>query len=289
MIVVVLQGGLGNQLFQYAAAKALAVRRRTQVYIDTSMLQLDGNITKRRYELDAFNIKPRFSTPRMIQNMEYPSGFTKLKRKIMPSYKKGIYNEPHYNYDRFFLMASSSTIVRGYFQSERYFKFISDIIRNEFLITGKLSQETIALGEQISHSNSTSIHIRRGDYVSNEATAKFHGCCSIEYYEKAIRIITSKVDSTNFFIFSDDIEWARQNLTIGFPTAFVTHNGELHAYEDLYLMSLCKHNIIANSSFSWWGAWLNKNPGKIVAAPARWFNEVNANTNDLLPAEWLKV
>jgi hypothetical protein len=289
MVVVVLQGGLGNQLFQYAAAKALAVKRRTEVYIDSRTLELDGNNTKRKYELGAFNIKSRFATLRMIHDIEYPSGIRKWKRKMMPSYKKGIYNEPYYHYDRFFLMASSATIVRGYLQSQRYFGFISDIIRDEFLIVGKLSEKTIALGKHIAHSNSVSIHIRRGDYISNKETGKFHGCCSLEYYEKAIHIIASKAHSTEFFIFSDDMEWARQNLKIDFPTTFVDHNGEPQAYEDLYLMSLCKHNIIANSSFSWWGAWLNKNPGKVVVAPARWFNESNADTKDLLPEEWLKV
>ena len=133
------------------------------------------------------------------------------------------------------------------------------------------------------------MHIRRGDYVSNPTTNKLHGTCSLEYYHNAVDIIAAKVSNPHFFIFSDDHEWARNNFKIDYPLTFVAHNNAGKNYEDMRLMSLCKHHIIANSSFSWWGAWLGSNPKKIVCAPRGWFKDKSLNTNDIIPSDWSRI
>ena len=137
--------------------------------------------------------------------------------------------------------------------------------------------------------NSVSIHVRRGDYLTNPVTFQTHGLCDIDYYKKAIDEILDLVDKPHFFIFSDDQSWAKSNIIFGAPTDYVMHNNSLKNYEDLRLMSYCRHHIIANSSFSWWGAWLGNNPEKIVIAPKKWFNDPKIDTTDLIPDTWLRL
>ena len=136
---------------------------------------------------------------------------------------------------------------------------------------------------------SVSVHIRRGDYLSNPAFYRFHGVCAVEYYEAAVGHLAGAVENPCFFLFSDDLDWARRNLRLDYPVTYVDHNGEDKDYEDLRLMSQCKHHIIANSSFSWWAAWLCANPGKIVIAPRKWFNDPNIDTADIIPASWRRI
>jgi hypothetical protein len=135
---------------------------------------------------------------------------------------------------------------------------------------------------------SVSLHIRRGDFVSNRKTNEIHGVLPLEYYYEAIRLITNQVRNPEFFIFSDDIPWVRENLLVPKKVNFVEHPTSNRDYEDLILMSNCKHHIIANSSFSWWGAWLSQNPVKRVIAPREWYRIV-IDTRDLLPEEWIKL
>ena len=142
--------------------------------------------------------------------------------------------------------------------------------------------------EDINTTNSIAIHVRRGDYVSVESVAQTHGVCSLNYYRRAIDFVTHKVENPQFFIFSDDPEWVSEHLSTGYPTSYVIHNGPEEAFQDLRLMSLCQHQIIANSSFSWWGAWLNKNAEKIVIAPRRWFLD-KRNTSDMCPENWNRI
>ena len=141
----------------------------------------------------------------------------------------------------------------------------------------------------IQSSDAVAIHVRRGDYISNQNTTEFHGICSLDYYHKAIDEIISKVNDPHFFVFSDDPEWTQENLKIDAPTTYVAHNSSDKNYEDLRLMSLCNHFIIANSSFSWWGAWLSRNESKIVIAPSRWFQDIKYNDSDRLPEEWKRI
>jgi hypothetical protein len=290
MIIVKLMGGLGNQMFQYAAGKSLAVKNNSELLLDTSSFDaVTDNITKRKFELSCLHVNEEMATAQQVQKFEKPSLLTRVINKTRPYYKKSVYYEPHFHFDPNFFKASPGTMLVGYWQSEKYFSSISSVIRDNFAIKNKLSAATLNIYEQASGTNSVSIHIRRGDYISNPETKRVHGSCDLEYYEKAIETLIERSGVTHLFIFSDDISWARQNIRSSLTTVFVDHNGEQQAYEDLYLMSNCKHNIIANSSFSWWGAWLNNNPGKNVIAPKKWFNDFPADTKDLYPSNWITI
>jgi hypothetical protein len=290
MIIVRLNGGLGNQMFQFAAGKALAIQKKTRLLLDISGFDnLPQGTTKRAYELGSFDIKAEFAGVRQIEMLARPKGIIRLLDKSRPYYRKTVYCEPFFHYDPNFFRASSNTILAGYWQSEKYFKDAAAVIRNELQVKAPLSPATQALARHIDSVNAVSIHIRRGDYVSDEKTNQYHGTCSLDYYAGALSLLMQRTSGAELFVFSDEIGWAEKNLVSPLPSHFVQRNDGGQPYEDLFLMSRCRHHIIANSSFSWWGAWLNKNPGKIVIAPSKWFNESDADTKDLLPGEWLKV
>jgi hypothetical protein len=147
---------------------------------------------------------------------------------------------------------------------------------------GELNEE---LFENIITHNSVALHVRRGDYLTNTSAANYHGVCSLLYYQKAIDLLSSQYSNLYFYVFSDDIKWAESNLTIPFPTTFIGHNFGDQSFQDLRLISRCKHQIIANSSFSWWGAWLNSYENKTVIAPKKWFLN-NKKTESLFPPSW---
>ena len=174
----------------------------------------------------------------------------------------------------------------GYWQNEKYFNDIEKVILKEFTLKNEFLIKNKKLKETIKNTNSISIHIRRSDYIKNKKTNEIHGVCTTDYYQKAIKKIIENNNNIHIFVFSDDILWAKNNLKFNFPISFIVGNKD---YEDLILMSLCKHNIIANSSFSWWGAWLNKNPKKIVIAPQRWFNNLNKNKQNPIPQKWIRM
>ncbi|MBS1565210.1 MAG: alpha-1,2-fucosyltransferase, partial [Bacteroidetes bacterium] len=146
-----------------------------------------------------------------------------------------------------------------------------------------------AVLERVEKTNAVSLHIRRGDYVTVAHTNQLHGTCSIDYYQRAAELIADVSPDPVFYIFSDDIAWVRENLQLPFPIVFVEGNDEAHAYEDMRLMSRCRHHILANSSFSWWGAWLNGRPDKIVVAPQKWMNNDSIVPKDLIPVSWKRL
>ena len=291
MIVVKLMGGLGNQMFQYAAGRRLAIKHRTVLKLDLSFL-LDrtprDNFTYRTYELDVFNIQGNIASPsetnRFVPNNR--NIFYNIKRKL--KWIKVI-TEPYSHFHEDVLSAPDNSYIDGYWQSEKYFKDVEDIIRSDFTLKPEMATINQEFTKQISSCDSVSLHIRRGDYVSNSVINEYHGSCSLEYYQEAVAKIATCVKNPHLFIFSDDLNWAKEHLNFNYPIKFITHNGAEKSYEDLRLMSLCKHNIIANSSFSWWGAWLNTNPGKIVIAPKKWFNDSSINTDDLIPDSWVRI
>ena len=176
----------------------------------------------------------------------------------------------------------------GYWQSEKYFSDIQDVIRKEFTVKNKPDPINESYLGEIKDCESVSVHVRRGDYVSNPTTNQVHGFLGLEYYQKAMNTMLEKIDTPHFFVFSDDPEWAEKNLTTDAPTTYVKHNGTKN-YEDMRLMNTCKHHIIANSSFSWWGAWLASNENKIVIGPSRWFRNKDYNDLDRMPENWLRI
>lgn len=291
MIIIRIIGGLGNQMFQYAAGRRLAAKHNTVLKLDISDFK---KYNLHDYGLSAFTIKEFFATPKEIQLLKEPESgsFKKKLKKILrrPS-KMGITHirEKQYHFDPKILTMPDSIYLDGYWQSEKYFSDIADIIRNEFTVKLSQTDRNGELAQQIASCESVSLHVRRGDYVTDEKTKTIHGTCDLDYYKHCIAHLAQRVPHPCFFIFSDDPDWAEKNLKIDSPVTFVVHNGPKKNYEDLRLMSQCRHHIIANSSFSWWGAWLGQHQGTISYAPARWFNSPAFNTKDLLPEAWTRI
>ncbi len=286
MIITKLYGGLGNQMFQYAAGRAMSIHNDSDFFLDVSWFEKIKGNTDRKYELESFNIMERFileKDRRMLKGQLFS-----LRSKF-GFFKKGYIKEKRFNFEPDILKLSGNVYLDGYWQSEKYFKNVEEIIRGEFTLKKPLNIKSEKLKEQIEKNNSISIHIRRGDYVADPKTNQFHGVCSPEYYYKAVKIITEKINNPVFFIFSDDIEWARENFKLNYPTVYIDKSFGLKDAEEMILMSKCKNHIIANSSFSWWGAWLGLNKNKIVIAPKKWFNNPNVDTSDLIPESWIVI
>lgn len=293
MVIVHLMGGLGNQMFQYAAARQLAQRLHTTLKLDISAYASDP---LRSYSLSPLRIQEQFATPAELAAMRRPYEsrlawyLLRLSRLLKLPYGWTVLQENHFRpFDARFSSVSGHVYLLGYWQSEKYFADRQDLIRHEFTLREGADPANREMAGRIASVEAVSIHIRRGDYVANPHTHQIHGVCSLAYYQECVRRLAEKVARPHFFVFADDAAWAQENLRLDYPTTFVAHNDAAHAHEDLRLMALCQHQIIANSSFSWWGAWLNPNPDKIVYAPGRWFNDPTLDTRDLLPPGWIAV
>jgi hypothetical protein len=289
MIVTKLIGGLGNQLFQYALARKLALDKDTDVVLD-----IDGfeEYKLHKFSLQNFAFKKNFITDRekilfCLNGYGINSFFSKIRNWLL---KPVVINEHQFNYDpQVFRNAKKYTYLNGYWQTDKYFSDIRDVLLKDLIVTRPLEGKNLELATLISTVNAVSVHLRRGDYVSNSETIKIHGICSSLYYQKALQILNEKESDIELFVFSDDIPWCQENFKPSFKTHYIDHNNSDNNYEDMRLMSLCNHNIIANSSFSWWGAWLNNNPGKTVIAPQTWFQTKDRNYNDVIPDQWIKI
>jgi len=316
MIIVKLKGGLGNQLFQYAFARRLAlVNNNVQLKLD-HLTGFEHDFYGRVYSLRHFNINENLLSRKEIDHVQKKG---RICRKIIRALERRLrhYNlfdflQPHlcrgclfvnqrsggFNKNIYEIKFKKDLYFDGYWGSEKYFKDIEDIIRKEFTAKYALEGANLKIANKISDTNSVSLHVRRLHGISNNGNidikgVNIHGATNLEYYHSAIEYLSEKYNNLHFFIFSDDSEWMQKNMKLSFPTTYVNINGIDKDYEDLRLMSLCKHNIIANSTFSWWGAWLNENPYKIVIAPKKWFNDPDANAKikfeDLYPKEWLML
>lgn len=291
MIITKLQGGLGNQMFQVAIAFAFAKYYNTNFKLDLSFLENNNKTTEvftaRDYELGVFSYNFKFADKNDIE-IFYPKNKNILK-KIILKIKKIILKSRIItdNWDtRFFSKKITKyTYFDGYWQSENYFKKYRNDILDLFKFP-ELSSEFANIKQEIINANSVSIHFRRGDYVKNEHIKSVHGICDFKYYQKASDFIYKKQKNIKFFLFSDEPDWVKNNFKSNINYTVINTG---HSITDMMLMSLCKHNIIANSSFSWWGAWLNQNPDKIVIAPKKWFADNKRNTIDLIPNSWLKI
>lgn len=292
MIISNLIGGLGNQMFQYAGARALSIDLDTKLMLDAS--DFVGYELHHGYELErVFQIPVTIATNADLDNL---LGWqkSKLVRRLLRKLpfkligSKHLIFEPTFRYWPGIESVNDGSYLMGYWQSELYFSHHAATIRNDFSFKSELSPKNAAIASHIQSVNSVSLHIRRGDYVSDVKTSSTIGLCSPAYYEQAIAKICERVKHPEFFIFSDDMAWVRSNFRIDFPCHFVDHNKGLDSFNDMRLMSLCKHHIIANSSFSWWGAWLNTSPEKIVFAPQNWFTN-GTDASDLIPADWARL
>lgn len=295
MIYAALNGGLGNQMFQYAAARALAVKLETTLMLDViplySKLQLSSLATYRKYELHIFPIQAK--TNDLLFKHKYLYPFAKAQYFLNAQLNRLTYNyykETDFAYHPQFETLTDNTYLDGHFQSERYFKSIEQIIRNEFRFVQPLNTENQSWLNKINQCNAVSVHVRRGDYVRLSKNMEKHGVTPLDYFIKAAEYIEGKIDNPVYYVFSDDPDWARQHLNFLQNMYLVDNNQSVEtAYVDMQLMSACKHNIICNSTFSWWGAWLNNHKEKIVIAPEKWFNNPTINSKDIYPPEWIKL
>ena len=295
MIIVELSGGLGNQMFQYAFAYVLTYKNNTTLKIDNNFFNTNekwSSHTPRNFELDIFNNSYVIANKKEIKLFYNFSLVNKLKKKLGFSYPK-IYREKFFDFQPHLLTIKSSAFVKGYFQSYKYFEGFEKKIKDIFYLSeNQLDDVNKKILLDIKNTSTISIHIRRGDYISDVITQQIHGNCSIEYYTKAIDLIVSKTEKSTLVFFSDDIEWVKiQFKNLPFTKIFVNYNFGVDSWRDLFLMKSCNHNIIANSSFSWWAAWLNENPNKIIIAPKKWFaiSEDDRNTKDLIPESWIRI
>jgi hypothetical protein len=291
-VITKLYGGLGNQMFQYAVGRSLSLALNKQLLIDTSSFE---SYTLRAFELDCFLLQPVIAEKEVMDRILYSASPIRMIYHYLKIFAKNgsipirKYNEPHFHFDPNVFLQHGNIYLDGYWQSERYFKDVEHAIRNDFRFKQEPDPLNNDLIQKMGRECSVSLHIRRGDYVADERSNAVHGTMGIEYYKNAVQYIAEREAKPQFYIFSDDRQWIEQNFKIPFPTTFICHNTGSKSYEDIRLMSMCKHNIIANSSFSWWGAWLNNNANKIVIAPKKWFNDPAKDTKDLIPESWIKL
>ena len=285
-------GGLGNQMFQYAAGRARSLKLGVPLKLDTR--DFSGYKLHQGFELNRlFNCTAEIATDidlaKTLGWQRAKLARRLLRRSQLKKFRhKNYVVEPHFNYWSDICQLKDNIYLDGYWQSDQYFIEVADKIRTELTFKLPFSLKNNEISTHISQVNAVSLHVRRGDYANSPKTTATHGLCSLDYYRAAIEYVSAFVAQPEFFIFSDDIAWVKANLNINSPVIFVDHNTNQESYNDMRLMSLCKHNIIANSSFSWWGAWLNPNHSKIVIAPRQWFAS-GQDDRDLIPEAWVRV
>ena len=282
-----MRGGLGNQMFQYATGLSLAKKNNSELLIDTSWFKnISPEDTIRQYELDCFSFVQNTIDKNDIKIASHTNIADLILKKIIKSRYFTEYVEGSARFDKNFYNLRGDVYLVGYFQSEKYFIDIRSDLFKQFRFKNKPSSDNIKIIEEVKKTNSVSVHIRRGDYISNNNASGFHGFQGIDYYRKAINIIESKINNPKYFVFSDDIGWCKNNLSLDKNVIFVSNE---EGHEDLRIMTYCKHNIIANSSFSWWGAWLGNNSDKVVIAPKAWFRSKEVDSSDIIPSRWQRI
>jgi hypothetical protein len=280
-------------MFQYAAARRLAAAHNTDVRIDVSWYGQSRGGTKRRYELDCLQPSGEIAThwevigTDGVRNTPYHEAPLAMYRKLRPRYR--FVAERHFHFDPDVLELPDDVCLFGYWQSEKYFADIAPIIRREFKFGAPPSCENERLLSWLTSVDSVAVHIRRGDYATDPSLESIHGLCSPEYYKAAMSWISARIPDPQFFVFGDDLDWATDHLPAASNTTFVDNNRGAASFEDLRLMSAAHHNIIANSTFSWWAAWLNETEGQIVCAPHQWMLDPSFDCRDVLPDDWVAL
>lgn len=287
MIITRIQGGLGNQMFQYAIAKSLALKNNDQFKLDDSFFSTQ---TLREYQLNQFNIIEDFASKSEIYKLRGIEGFRyKIFKKLGFKYSRPssyvedksstIYQEEIFN------LRKDDIYLSGFWQNEKYFSSIKKSIVDDFMPKNKISTTAAKYLEKIKNSNSISLHVRRGDYV--QCANATHGLCDINYYIRALNFMEKNIKDRNIFIFSDDIAWCKKHFALLKDSYFIDETKS--EVEDLILMKNCKHNIIANSTFSWWGAWLNQNPDKVIITPKYWYARKDWKNKHPAPSNWERM
>ncbi len=279
MLIIKLKGGLGNQMFQYAFGRLLSLKREEELKLDKDILGKRGD-TYRIYGLDCFNVKAEIARRDEVVKYKYPYGiFSKGWRYFREKFLRVF----HIGYEQKMLKYKNN-YIEGFFQSYKYLDPIRDLLIKEFSLKKEIEGDVV---NRVINTNSVAIHIRRGDYVNNPKTKKNHFVCDLNYYNSAIKYFKENTNNPVFYIFSDDIAWAKDNF-IGDEYIFVSDNS-LSDCQELILMSKARHNIISNSSFSFFSAYLNQNKEKLVIAPRIWNRKNDNKFKDLLPPSWKRI
>ena len=296
MIIVNINGGLGNQMFQYALGESLSIEQKTELKLYVKEVTERNN--HNGFELqNVFNITSGVATDverKLVLGTRYTHRLIKLLRSKKLNFLRGKHYivEQSFNYDKNIKNIPINVFIRGFWQSEKYFLNYREEILKEFSFKNKFSDENLTIAKKIQEKISVAIHVRRGDYISNPGASKTFVSLDVTYYQKAIERLALDIPHALLVFFSDDINWVKNHiidqLLSDYQFIIIDNNKGNESYNDMHLMSLCSHNIIANSSFSWWGAWLNKNPGRKVIAPKKWFL-IDKNTDNLYPKNWIKI
>lgn len=288
MITSRLCGGLGNQMFQYAVGRRLALRHGTSLALDiTAYQQRYRRETPRPFELKLFNVEAA-----LIDRLPGRLALARALRSFAPRFTGiTLHQERSDAFDSQVRELPEDSYLIGYWQSYRYFEDVAPQLFRDFCPTQALAERSEAIAELMLRSVSVALHVRRGDYVTLQSAAKFHGVLGDDYYARAVARIRACLDSPIFFVFSDDIAWCRENLGLDVrSTHFIDWNTGAAAWQDLILMSHCKHHVIANSSFSWWAAWLadQRHAGtrREVIGPQAWFAKKTVSLADRFPRHW---
>jgi hypothetical protein len=265
MVVAKLSGRLGNQMFQYAAGRSMAERVGFDLDVEVGHVRRFARLPAEKWLV---------------------RGLQRLRPSSRP-FLEVIRERPFSAFIPEVLEAGDNVYLDGFWQSEAYFSAHAERIRGDLSYRGRLSDEGAAAAEQLPASTSVSVHVRRGDYV----TSRFMYALDADYYREAVRRIRQRVGKLRAFVFSDEPDWCEANLRFESPMLVVAHDlAHDRSLEDIHLMSKCNHHVIANSSFSWWGAWLNPSPEKIVVAPKRWFRDRNRESSEpRVPSEWIRI
>ncbi|MBD1393296.1 alpha-1,2-fucosyltransferase [Mucilaginibacter glaciei] len=296
MIISKVISGLGNQLFQYALARQIAIKNNDDLKLDISFYESQN---LRNYTLNYYNIKAAIATRTDVEKViglyEQTSPYARLHctaERYLPKQYKRFYKEAQWwGYEPNVFKIKGDVFLEGYWQHYKYFQNIQPQIFDELNLTNAVGINDYAIYRQVKQDErSVSLHIRRGDYLTDTDANKLMGILPLQYYRDAIGYISERLADPQFYIFSDDLDWARDNLTIDAPVNFVDIDNGKKDYIELAVMSACRHNILANSSFSWWGAFLNQNRDKIVISPRDWIKqpEINNRTYLQLPG-WVKM
>lgn len=291
-ITAQIQGGLGNQLFQYATAKALSIRLNGYLQLDIGWFGHHWeDVTPRHFLLSELKVNYQLITPG--QTIQSPKRWRRIAQRFLPLNPYILKDRPfRFNSDLnvFKPYTSQDIYLMGYWQSYHYFHSIRDLLIKEIRPANALSDHYQGYLEKIQCRPSAMVHIRRGDYVHLPVAAKIHGFLGLDYYQKGFDRLLASDPNTHFFVFSDDMEWAKSHLPYQDKICFIESIGAKNApVQELFLMSQCQKHLIANSSLSWWGAWLSESVTPMVITPKHWTTDQDKNWDDLLPKHWQKI
>ena len=287
-VIVGLSGGLGNQLFQYAAGRSLAAQISAPLVLDLSWFR---GQKLRKFSLSSFQIKAAECSQFQWLPSYSQAQISRFSRRFLPRIMGvPVLRETHFHYNEKFSKINGPVYLEGYWQSEFYFKEIRHLLLKDFTLNHYVPNSNLEMLSKINNGcDAICVHVRRGDYISNSSAAKIYGECSPDYFHRGVTKLSNELNNPHCFVFSDDYDWVRSNLKFSVPTTIVDINGQDAPEIDLVLMSNCHHFLIANSSFSWWAAWLAKRANKKIIAPEKWFLNADINTKDLIPSSWQRL